>query len=124
MANGLTQWTPFSSLRRQMELRVLRITFLSNFNLSRSFDFGRYITIAEENNIIEMLEVSPAQWAVFLGILVSVCVGFTLDEDDHYNEFLGRMCSDIDKNDRNRRFNEVSTPLVILKLCLYHMFHV
>lgn len=90
--SGLSPWTPFSALRRQVELRVLRITFLTNYNLSRSFDFGRYITIAEENNIIEMLEVSVIQWMVFLGILIAVCVGFTLEQTDRYDSFLGSQC--------------------------------
>ena len=71
---------------------MLRITFLAKFNLSRSFDFGRYITIAEENNIIEMLELSVLNWMVFLGILIAVCVGFTLEKTDRYDSFLGSQC--------------------------------
>lgn len=92
--NGfLAQWSPFSKLRRQIELRVLRITFLSNFNLSRSFDFGRYITIAEENNIIEMMEASPMQWAVFGFALAAVCVGFTLEDTGRYDSQIRKECS-------------------------------
>jgi hypothetical protein len=77
-----------------MELRVLRITFLSNFNLSRSFDFARYITIAEESNIIQMLHVDWTQWVVVLLTLVAVCSFYTVNGDDvHIHDtFLSQQC--------------------------------
>lgn len=112
----LTPWTPFSKLRRQIELRVLRITFLSNYNLSRSFDFGRYITIAEENNIIQMLQVSAWEWVIFLIILVSVCVGFTLEPTDRYDFFLGDQCRGFENADAFITVSLFESPMPVLRL--------
>ena len=86
---------------------MLRITFLSKFNLSRSFDFGRYITIAEECNIIHMLEVSAAQWAMFLGILVPICIAFKYTPSDAYDSYMERRCSDYRDDVDMSTFNKV-----------------
>jgi hypothetical protein len=120
-----SRWALWSSLRSQMELRVLRITFLSSFNLSRSFDFARYITIAEESNIVHMLEVTWSQWLIALAVLCAVCLGFSFDgySRKQYDGFLSRQCNSVNPDD----FSDVSlesmlTVLFVCKLCVLTCF--
>lgn len=99
---GNLSWILVGSLRRQIELRVLQIAFLTKFNLSRSFDFARYITIAQENNIVEMLEVSSTSWIFFLVIFSSICMGFQFNEVRYMQSVLHELCDgyDPEKTDR------------------------
>jgi hypothetical protein len=99
-------WNPFSDLRAQIELRVLRIMFLKQFNLERAFDFARYLTLSEEHHILQMLKVSHVHWLVFLllvglnycrnkvftmgltnGLALSYCRGFTDKSEEDVSIF-------------------------------------
>jgi hypothetical protein len=101
-----------------MELRVLRITFLSSFNLSRSFDFARYITISEESNIIHMLEVTAGEWVVVLVIFVSACCLYTVNGDDvaRHDVFLTNQCEMFSDGDNHRYQQVESWPLISIVL--------
>jgi hypothetical protein len=104
-------WNPFSDLRAQIELRILRIMFLKQFNLERAFDFARYLTLSEEHHILQMLKVSHVHWLAFLfflglnylrnevfkstlvdGTADSYCNGY-LDEDEKHVSILFEVCA-------------------------------
>lgn len=67
-------FTPFVDTRDQIEFRIFQSIFSSAYNISthnNQFDFGVFLKQTHEANLLELIDISPAKWAIIL-IVVAI----------------------------------------------------
>ncbi|KAG7397831.1 hypothetical protein PHYBOEH_012093 [Phytophthora boehmeriae] len=66
-----------------IELRLLRRLFLRRYGLPQLFPFSKYLSRAQANQILHMIEVEPSMWLLLLAVAWAICgVLELLDELD------------------------------------------
>jgi len=60
---------PFCDVREQAEFRIIQSIFSSTYNIStrsQEFDFGMFLRMSHEANILSIIEIRPEKWVIII----------------------------------------------------------
>lgn len=85
------RFIPFSVTREQVEFRILNAIFSSLYSISinhKDFDFGMFLTMSHEANILSIIDISPFKWCLVL--IMAAATGLKLEFYD--SSCVSRSC--------------------------------
>eukprot|EP00602_Paraphysomonas_sp_CaronLab_P004195 CAMPEP_0185026600 /NCGR_PEP_ID=MMETSP1103-20130426/10950_1 /TAXON_ID=36769 /ORGANISM="Paraphysomonas bandaiensis, Strain Caron Lab Isolate" /LENGTH=801 /DNA_ID=CAMNT_0027560235 /DNA_START=330 /DNA_END=2735 /DNA_ORIENTATION=+ len=62
-------YLPFCDVREQAEFRIIQSIFSSTYNIStrsQEFDFGMFLRMSHEANILSIIEIRPEKWVIII----------------------------------------------------------
>jgi hypothetical protein len=84
----LHPYFPYCRVRDQAEFRIFHSIFSSTYSIStkkHEFDFGMFLRMSHEENILSIIEIGPEKWLLILFITIAPMLKIELFESDCKN---------------------------------------